>query len=177
MPADDELLIGPEMSQEFRNFEEFCSDNSSHELTYFALVSQNPLAMDSITLAFSMRRLVRLSKELLEMLLTSAVEERDPTIKDVLDLKGIQLDKSRAAELRNIIFAFRDTDDDEAAHVIVRAFQLIAMARERTRIGFNLAESYQPPQEGWTTEDFDGDDLAYETIRAVEDPHWNSTED
>jgi hypothetical protein len=39
-----------------------------------------------------------------------------------------------------------------------------------------LGESYSPPEEGWTSEDFGDDDSMLEAVRAIEDPHWTETE-
>lgn len=177
MPSDDEILVSPELSQEFGSFTEFCSENSGQELIYFDVVRQNPLDMDPVTLAFSIRHLVRLSRPLLDMLLASVNGDTDPDLSTILGLKGIQLDKSHAEDLRGIVFAFRDADEPEMQLTFVRALQLMAMGREPGRLVFNHDESYAPPQNGWTSEDFGGDESLLETVRSIEDPRWITTEE
>ncbi len=177
MSLYDEIVVGPEISEEYQSFEEFCSENSGHELTYLEVVTKNPLQMDPVTLAFSMRHLVRLSRELLDMLLESLKHETTPDIKDVLETKGIQLDKSQASSLREIVFSFRDAEDEELRPNFVRALQLMTISREKPKVTLNLGESYMPPDEGWNEEDFGGDDAALETIRSIEDPRWKDAEE
>jgi hypothetical protein len=174
---DDEIVLTPEMSEEFYNFEEFCAENTGHELTYFDLVVKKPLEIDSVTLAFSIRRLVRLSKGLLDLLIVSIQTENPPSVKDILATKGIQLDKTYASKLRDTIFAFRDAADDGVRDTLVKTFQLLAITRERKKINLNLGESYNPPEEGWTAEDFGGDDSMLDAVRSIEDPHWINTEE
>jgi hypothetical protein len=178
MPLDEEINVSPEISEDFQNFTEFCSENTGTEASYLELVGKNPLEMDSLTIAFSMRHLVRLSKDLLELLLKSIQDDSmPPALESILATKGIQLDKGRAETLRDVIFAFRDSTDEESRSVLVRAFQLMAISRERRRVVLNLGESYSPPDEGWTEEDFGGDDSMLETVRAIEDPHWVTEEE
>jgi len=178
MAMDDEITVSPEISEDFQNFSEFCAENTGREANYLDVVGKNPLEMDAVTMAFSMRHLVRLSKDLLEMLLQSLQEDSmPPSLASILATKGIQLDKAHAATLREVIFAFRDNHDEESSSVLVRAFQLMAISRERRRIILNLGESYAPPDEGWTEEDFGGDDSMLETVRAVEDPRWVTEEE
>jgi hypothetical protein len=177
MTIDDEVVVGPDISQDFQSFEEFCAENSGRELAYLDLVAKNPLDMDPVTIAFSMRHLVRLSGNLLDMLLESFKNESGPKLADILAVKGIQLDKTHSTRLRDIIFAFRDCQDSEFSESLVRVFQLMAISRERKRVVLNLGESYAPPEEGWTYEDFGGDDSMFETVRAIEDPHWINAEE
>jgi hypothetical protein len=178
MPLDQEINVSPEVSEDFQNFTEFCSENSGREASYLELVSNNPLDMDAVTLAFSMRHLVRLSRELLEVLLNSVQDDSlPPSLDSVLATKGIQLDKVHASILRNVIFSIRDGNDEENHSSLVRALQLMAISREKGRIVLNLGESYAPPNEGWTEEDFGGDDSMLETVRAIEDPHWVKDEE
>ncbi len=176
MSIYEEIVIGPDMSQEFQSFEEFCLENSGHELTYLGVVSANPLEMDPVTLAFSMRHLVRLSRPLLDMLLDSLKNEVTPSTDQVLEAKGIQLDKTQAEKLRHIVFAFRDSDSEETQSNFVKGLQLMAMSRERKKISLNLGESYTPPDESWTEDEL-SDDVSYETVRAVENPRWKDTEE
>jgi hypothetical protein len=178
MPMDDEINVSPEISDDFQLLTEFCAENSGREGDYLAIVGTNPLDMDAVTIAFSMRHLVRLSKNLLELLMESVKDDSmPPSLADILATKGIQLDKTHAATLRGVIFAFRDHDDEESHFVLVRALQLMAITRERRRVILNLGESYSPPDEGWTEEDFGGDDSMLETVRAIEDPHWVTEEE
>lgn len=174
---DDEIVLNPEISEEFYNFDEFCSENTGHELTYFDLVVKNPLEIDSVTLAFSIRHLVRLSRGLLDMLVENIQNETPLSVEDILAIKGIQLDKTYASKLRDTIFAFRDCTDEEIKGNLVKTFQLLAISRERKKLSLNLGESYNPPDEGWTAEDFGGDDSMLDTVRSVEDPHWIKTEE
>lgn len=177
MRAEEEILVSPELSHDFTNFEELCSENGGSELPYLEMSSQNPLEIDPATLAFSMRHVVRMSRELLDLVLGSLNEDSSVNLGAILDSKGIQLDKNHADALRRIIFAFRDSENHEVRETLTRAFQLIAMSRERHRITLNLEESYTPAQEGWTEEDFGGDETLLETVRAIEDPHWIRTEE
>ena len=173
MPMDDEINVSPEISDEFQNFAEFCAENTGREASYLEMVGKNPLEMDSVTIAFSMRHLVRLSKNLLDVLLQSVQDDCEPpSLNTILATKGIQLDKTRSEVLRGVIFSFRDSQDEECHSVLVRAFQLMAISRERRRMVLNLGESYAPPEEGWIEEDFGGDDSMLETVRAIEDPRW-----
>jgi len=172
MSSDDEITVSPELSEEFRNFDEFCSENTGRELTYLEVVIKNPLDMDTVTLAFCMRHLVRLSRPLTDFLLGSLDGESAPSLQSILDAKGIQLDKTHAPNLRQVIFAYRDAPEEETTQNLVKALQLITMARERRKVVLNLGESYAPPDEGWTPEDFGGDDSMLETVRQIEDPRW-----
>jgi hypothetical protein len=177
MPLDDEIPVSPEISEEFTSFEEFCSENTGRELQYLEVVGKSPLEMDSVTLAFSMRHLVRLSRGLMDMLLGSLNDDSAPSLEEVLAVKGLQLDKAHASTLREVIFSFRDSPDKEISSSLVRAFQLMTMSRERRRVVLNLGESYAPPDEGWTQEDFGGDDSMLETVRSIEDPRWTTAEE
>ncbi len=169
MSAEQEFRVGPELSIEFRAYEEFCAENSGRELAYLEMVGANPLEMDPITLAFSMRHLVRMSKEVMETLLKSSADDRPPSLRTLLATKGIQLDKSQASRLRDVIFSFRDCSDEQRSSLIVRAFQLMTMVRQRNRVVLSLGESYTVPDEGgWTAEDFGGDESLLETVRSVE---------
>jgi len=173
MSLDDEIQVSPELSQEYKSFEEFCCENTGSELAYFDVVAKNPLEMDPVTLAFSMRNLLRLSRQLVDLLLESLNSDSQTTVQDILASQGIQLDKSQAPRLRQIMFAFRDDNDEETTSNLVKAFQLMTIAREFPRVALNLGESYSPPDEGWTPEDFGGDDSMLEAVRSVEDPRWN----
>ncbi len=177
MPPNDEILVSPELSEEFRTFEEFCSENAGRELAYLEVVTQSPRDMDPVTLAFSMRHLIRMSRPLMDLLLESLNNDSSPSLQTILDSKGIQLDKTHAPELRNIIFAFRDTADEETNLNLVKAFQLMIISRERRKVVLNLGESYAPPDEGWTPEDFGGDDSMLEAVRQIEDPRWTDSEE
>jgi hypothetical protein len=177
MTIDEEIVISPDISLDFQSFEEFCAENSGRELAYLDLVAKNPLDMDAVTLAFSMRHLVRLSKDLMEKLLDSFKKDSSLELGEILAVKGIQLDKTYSGRLRDIIFAFRDCQDSEFSSSLVRAFQLMTISRERKKVVLNLGESYAPPEEGWTQEDFGGDDSMFETVRAIEDPHWINAEE
>ncbi len=177
MSIDDEIVINPELSAEFRSFEEFCDENSGSEKMYLELIAQNPTAMDSVTIAFCMRRLVKLSKEFVERVFISVKDDEIPDLTDLLATKGIQLDKNHSGKLREIIFAFRDSEDEQTRAELSKALTLITLTREKRRVVFNVGESYKPPDEGWLAEDFDGDDSAYEMVRAVENPHWSGEEE
>jgi len=177
MTMDEEIAVSPEVSEEFATFEEFCSENVGHELVYLDVVAGNPLQMDPVTLAFSMRHLMRLSRGLMDLLLESVNGDFMPDLRQVLDSKGIQLDKSQAQRLRAIIFSFRDCPDENSRRNLVKALQLMTISRERRRVVLNLGESYAPPDEGWTSEDFGDDDSMLQTVRAIEDPHWTDTEE
>lgn len=177
MPVLDEIQVNQELSEEFRGLEEFCAENTGSELVYFEVVKKDPLAMDTITLAFTMQNLVRLSRELMDQILPTLNDDDQITLREILSSKGIQLDKKHAQDLRQILFAFRDVEDESIAANMLRAFQLMTIARERKRMVFNFGESYDPPDEGWTAEDFGGDDTALETVRSVEDPRWNRDEE
>jgi hypothetical protein len=178
MPLDDEIPVSPEISEEFTSFEEFCSENTGRELQYLEVVGKSPLEMDAVTLAFSMRHLVRLSRGLMDMLLGSLNDDSVPLLENILAAKGLQLDKTHAPILRDVIFAFRDSSEkEETSSILVRAFQLMTISRERRRVVLNLGESYAPPDEGWTQEDFGGDDSMLETVRSIEDPRWTTAEE
>lgn len=172
MSDDDTFQANPEVSEDYRSFEEFCAENTGRELDYLVLVAQNPLEMDPVTLSFSMRHLVRLNRQLMDVLLQSLDEGPQPDLLELLSVKGVQLDRSHATTLRDVIFAFRDCPDDEQRARLVRAFQLMTISREKQRVTLTLGESYSPPDEGWTLEDFGGDDMSLETVRAVEDPRY-----
>lgn len=174
---EDEILASPEISEQFSIFEEFCAENTGREMSYLGVVAQNPLEMDPITLAFSMRHLMRFSRELLDLLLQSLKDESLPALQDILALKGIQLDKSQALCLRNVIFSYRDCSDEETGAKLVTALQLMTISRERRKVVLNLGESYAPPDEGWTAEDFGNDESMLETVRSIEDPHWTQTDE
>jgi hypothetical protein len=170
--TDDEIVVCPEISQDFTAFEEFCSENLGRESMYLEVVATNPLKMDPVTLAFSIKRFVRLSDELLDIILLGLDGEKELSLESILDKKGIQLDKSQAGSIRNIIFSFRDCEEEETRSGLVRALQLLTISRERRRVVLTLEESYNPPYEGWTAEDFGGDDLALDQVRSIEDPRW-----
>ena len=177
MTYEDEIEVGSELSEEFRGFEEFCMENSGREQAYLELVSSSPLDMDAVTLAFCLRHMLRLSKDLMNMILKSLTDDEMPALSDLLATKGVQLDKSRASELRDIIFAFRDAPDKEVGAVIVRAFQLMTIGRERKRVKLMVGEEYTRSDDGWLAEDFGGDESLLETVRAIEDPYWKDTEE
>ncbi|MBI5570550.1 MAG: hypothetical protein HY914_11450 [Desulfomonile tiedjei] len=177
MAFDEEIAVGPQLSQEFANFQEFCAENSGQELTYFEVVCANPLEMDPVTLAFSMRHLVRLSKPLMDMLAQSLDEDHQPDLGTILESKGIQLDKTHAGTLRAIFFAFRDCSDPESKTSLIRALQLMMMSRQPNRLALNVGESYTPPDEGWTSEDFGDDESLLATVRSIEDPYWIKPEE
>lgn len=177
MARDKPIRMNLEVSQEFKSFEEFCSENVGRELTYLELVEQSPLDIDSITLAFSMRHLLRLSKGLRDVLLNSLANESMPSVSELLATKGIQLDKTHATCLREIVFAFRDCVDESISATFVRALQLMAVSRDRSDVILDHAESYVPPEEGWSSEDFGNDESAMEAVRSIEDPFWRPTEE
>jgi len=174
--AEEDIIVSPELSEEFKSLEEFCSENSGRELDYLDVVAASPLQMDSLTLAFSMRHFLRLSRSLTDLLANSLNGETAPSLSEILATKGIDLDKSQAARLRHIIFAFRDSADDEVVANMVKALQLMTIGRERRRVMLSFGETYAPPNEGWLPEDFGGDDTTYETIRSIEDPRWMESE-
>lgn len=173
---DEDIQVNPELSEDFTMLEEFCSENTGQELVYLDVVVKNPLEMDAVTIAFSMRHLVRLSNDLTETLMQSLSDDSMPTLASLLASKGIQLDKTHSEKLRNIIFTFRDSADEETSAALVKAFQLVAMIRNKRRLSLNLAESYSPPDDGWTEEDL-GDASALDAVRSIEDPHWINSED
>ncbi len=177
MSFDDEFAVSPELSLEFQAFEEFCAENAGQEMTYLDLVATNPVEMDSVTLAFSLRHMLRFSQGLVGELLKSLADDVPPDLGAVLGSKGIQLGKQKAGMLRDIVFAFRDSQEDEERGRFVRALQMLTMARERRRIRLNLGESYTPPDEGWNVEDFGGDESLMAEVRSVEDPYWIESED
>jgi hypothetical protein len=53
----------------------------------------------------------------------------------------------------------------------------MTILRQRKRVVLNFEESYDAPEDSWTSEDFGGDDTLLETVRAIEDPYWISTEE
>jgi hypothetical protein len=53
----------------------------------------------------------------------------------------------------------------------------MTILRQRKRVVLNFEESYAAPDDSWTAEDFGGDDTLMETVRAIEDPYWISTEE
>lgn len=173
---EEEILVNPEISAEFRTFEELVSENTGNELEYLNLVEKDPVAMDSATLAFSLSRFMRLSRKLMDNLLGSLNQDDAPDLNDILEIKGIDLDKTNAGKLRNIIFAFRDTPNEEARGALVKALQIMTITRERRRVTLNLGEAYKDPEEGWLAEDFGDDEGALEMVRAIEDPRWNEEE-
>jgi len=174
---EEEILANPNISEEYRTFEELVSENTGHELDYLDLVAKDPSSMDAATLAFSMNNLIRLSGSLMEKLLVSLNQDDAPNLKEILETKGIDLDKKQASKLKNIIFAFRDSNDEETRDVLVKALQIMTITRQRRRVTLNLGESYKAPDEGWLEEDFGGDEGILETIKSVEDPRWNEQED
>ncbi|MFH0960158.1 MAG: hypothetical protein V1897_15805 [Pseudomonadota bacterium] len=174
---EEEILVNPDISAEYRTFEELVAENSGHELDYLELVSRDPLSMDSATLAFSLSRFMRLSGPLMEKLLLSLGEEDSPGLKEIFQSKGVELDKNQAQKLRNIFISFRDSKDSEAGLNLVKALQVMTIARQRQRVTLNLGESYKTPNEGWIEEDFGGDEGAREMVRAIEDPHWDEREE
>jgi hypothetical protein len=176
MAADDEILVSPEVSEQFMSFEEFCSENMGNELAYLEVVEKTPLEMDPLTLAFSLRHLMRLSRGLMDLVLESLRNESELTLGEILLARGIELGKAHANRVRTIIFSFRDSENEEARRNLVTALQLMTISRERRRVVLSLGESYSPPDEGWTAEDFGNDDTMLETVRAIEDPHWTETE-
>jgi hypothetical protein len=113
----------------------------------------------------------------MDVLLKTVDGDVTPDLPGILATKGIQLDKNRAAGLREVIFAFRDSADEETKLNLIKALQILTISRERRRVILNLGESYRAPEEGWTDEDFGGDDSLLEAVRAVEDPRWKETEE
>jgi len=172
MNDDDTFQVNAEVSEDYKSFEEFCAENTGRELDYLLLVQRNPLEMDPVTLSFCMRHLVRLNRQLMDVLLTTLDEGPQPDLRDLLAVKGVELDRSHASALREVVFAFRDSPEDEQRAKLVRAFQLLTISRQRNRVTLTLGESYSPPDEGWTIEDFGGDDMSLETVRAVEDARY-----
>ena len=81
MPLDEEIAIGPELSHDFQNFEELYAENSGQELQYLEIVGRNPLEIDPVTLAFSLTQFLRLSPELMDMLLMSMSGDSEPELK------------------------------------------------------------------------------------------------
>jgi hypothetical protein len=177
MSRDEEFSASPEISEEYRSFEEFSVENSGRENDYLELAARSPLQMDSLTLAFSMRHLMRMSGDLLESLLVSLVHDAPPDLLRVLKTKGVELGRLHAEKVRGIIFAFRDSEDPEVRDKLSRAFQLMAMGRAQGRVALSLGESYNPPEEGWLSEDFGGDEFAMETVLCVENPVEIETEE
>jgi hypothetical protein len=177
MPKEEQFQANPQVSEDFKFFEEFCGENTGRELAYLEVVAKTPLEMDPITIAFSIRHLIRLNRQLMDILLESLSEEPPPELSELLGVKGIQLDKAHAPLLRDVVFAFRDSPDDEQRFKLVRALQLMTVARERHKVSLTLGESYVPPDEGWTLEDFGGDDLSLETVRSIEDPRFVEPEE
>ena len=55
------------------------------------------------------------------MLLGSLNDDSAPSLEQVLAVKGLQLDKSHAPILREVIFSFRDAPDKETSSNLVRA--------------------------------------------------------
>ena len=174
---EEEILAIPDISAEFRTFEELLLENSGHELEYLDLVSKDPSVMDSATLSFAINSLVRLSGPLMEKLVESLNQDDLPDLKEIIETKGIDLDKKHASKLKKIIFAFRDSSDEETRGNFVKALQILTIVRQRRRVTLNLGESYRAPDEGWLDEDFGGDEGILETVKAVEDPRWNQQED
>jgi len=78
--AEEDIIVSPELSEEFKSLEEFCSENSGRELDYLDVVSASPLQMDSLTLAFSMRHFLRLSRSLTDLLANSLNGETAPSL-------------------------------------------------------------------------------------------------
>jgi hypothetical protein len=177
MPTQQEIHANPEISLDYKTFEEFCSENSGTEMAYLEVVAKNPLEMDAVTIAFSMRHLLRLSTGVIDQLLVSLPHDEAPELSAILATKGIHLDKTHAGSLRDVIFAFRNCEDVERQVPFVKALQLMTISRERRRVVLNLGESYNPPDEGWTEEDFGGDDSLLQTVRSIEDPRWNRDEE
>lgn len=177
METENLMSVEPGLSEEFVSFEEFCAENAGRELSYFEMVTGNPLEMDSVTLAFTMKHMLRFSRELLDLLLKSLDGGSPPDLAAVLGVKGIQLDKTHAASLRDVIFAFRGCPDPETSCKLVRALQLMTITRERQKVRLNLGESYLPPDEGWTPEDYGDDENVMAAVRSVEDTRWTETEE
>ncbi len=177
MPLDEEIVIGPELSHDFQSLEELYAENSGQELQYLEIVGRNPLEMDAVTLAFSLTQFLHLSQELMDTLLKSMSDDSEPDLKTVLGVHGIQLDKKNAHTLRQVIFAYRDSEESDQQRNLVRALELMTILRQRKRVVLNFEESYAAPEDSWTSEDFGGDDTLLETVRAIEDPYWISTEE
>ena len=177
MDADRLLSVEPQLSEEYVSFEEFCAENAGRELSYFEMVANNPLEMDPVTLAFSMKHMLRFSKVLIDLLMKSLDGGSPPDLSTILETKGIQLDRTHASNLRGVIFAFRECPDSDTSHRLVRALQLMTITRERRKVNLTLSESYRPPDEGWTSEDYGGDESAMATVRSIEDTSWTETEE
>ena len=177
MDTDNLISVEPVLSEEYVSFEEFCSENAGRELSYFEMVTTNPLEMDSVTLAFTMKHMLRFSRELLDLLLKSLDGGSTPDLSAILGIKGIQLDKTHASSLRDVIFAFRECADADTSCKLVRALQLMTITRERQKVSLNLSESYTPPDEGWISEDYGDDESVMAAVRSVEDTRWTETEE
>lgn len=177
MNNEETIKIPPEVSIEYASFEEFCSENTGRELTYLSLVKENPLEMDTVTIAFSIRHLVRLSKPLRDKLLEAVIQDDYLDMKTVLSIKGVELDKNHAEDVRKIIFAFRDSLEPSIETKLVKALQLLSISRDRDRVILNCPETYRPPDEGWTDEDFDGNEYGLATVRTIEDSGWGRSEE
>lgn len=177
MDTDNVISVDPGLSEEFVSFEEFCVENAGRELSYFEMVTRNPLEMDSVTLAFTMKHMLRFSRDLLDLLLKSLDGGSPPELPVILGIKGIQLDKTHASSLRDVIFAFRACADPDTSCKLVRALQLMTITRERQKVSLNLTESYNPPDEGWTSEDYGDDENVMAAIQSIEDTHWTETEE
>ncbi len=177
METENLISVDPLLSEEFVSFEEFCTENAGRELSYFEMVIGNPLEMDSMTLAFTMKHMLRFSRELQDLLLKSLDGGSTPDLPAILGIKGIQLDKNYATSVRDVIFAFRECSDPDTSCKLVRALQLMTMTRERQKVKLNLSESYLPPDEGWTSEDYGDDENVMAAVRSVEDTHWTETEE
>lgn len=174
---EEEILVIPEISAEYRTFEELITENSGHELEYLELVSKDPVSMDAATLAFSLSRFLRMSGPLMEKLLLTLGEDDPPELMEILKTKGLELDRNQAEKLRHIVVSFKDSEDGEAGPNLVRALQIITIARQRPRVILNLGESYKAPNEGWLEEDFGGDEGAWEMVKSIEDPRWDQREE
>ena len=81
---EEEILVIPEISVEYRTFEELITENSGHELEYLELVSKDPLSIDAATLAFSLSRFLRMSGPLMETLLLTLGEDDPPELMEIL---------------------------------------------------------------------------------------------
>ena len=53
----------------------------------------------------------------------------------------------------------------------------MTISREKAKVNLRITESYAPPEEGWTSEDFGGDESLLQTVRSIEDPHWITSEE
>lgn len=177
MSVDDLLPVEPGLSEEFVSFEEFCTENAGRELSYFEMVTRNPLEMDPVTLAFTMKHMLRFSRDLLDMLVKSLDGGSPPDLTSLLETKGIQLDKIHASNLRDVIYAFRGCPDPLTAGKLVRALQLMTITRERHKVSLTLSESYNPPDEGWTAEDYGGDESVIAAVSSIEETRWTETEE